>query len=81
MSTLDDVEVTLTHGLMENRVYVTAFIEPGLLDEWREDLVSRMIERLAEDVGLERAETGTLHEYLGGQNGIYVKVVLVAAPA
>lgn len=71
-------DVEIIHGLKESRVYTSVDVRPHQLDEFRDDIVGALVDRLAEDVGRERAEGGTLREYIHSESGLYVKLVLVA---
>lgn len=78
MSVIDEVEVT--YGLMEGRVYSSIIVPCEQADAMREDIVDALVNKLAGEVGQERAEEGMLREYLSGQHGTHMKLVLVAAP-
>lgn len=78
MSVIDKVEVT--YGLIDGRVYSSTIVSCEQADVMRDDIVQALVEKLAEEVGQERAEEGTLRYYLSGQNETHAKFVLVAAP-
>lgn len=75
-------DVTVTHGMGSPRVHASIVVPNNRFDTFRDNIVEALIEKLAQDpeVGRERAENGTLHEFLGGMNGLSTKIVLVAAP-
>lgn len=62
----------------EGMVYATTLIHQTEWDKNREGIVDRLVEHLAERVGIDRATHGTLHVFDNPDGS--VKVRLVAAP-
>lgn len=77
-----DIDVTKPLNHAGDHVYVETLVDPSRL-EWGTlgEVTKKLRDRLAEDVGEDRADRGTLHQWEQRTPPFGVKVRLVAAPA